>query len=77
MVVLPKVDGVVEEDDEEVSTDMDEFLCGEGDIDLLRGLHCLDVDGLFLLGVDLSLYLLGLGIAESSHVRFKIDIIAS
>ena len=77
MVVLPEVDGVVEEDDEEVSADMDEFLCGEGDIDLLGGFDCLDVDGLLLFGVDLSLYLLGLGVAESSHVRFKIDIIVS
>lgn len=75
MVVLPEVDGVVEEDDEEISADMDQFLSGEGDIDLLGGFHGLDVDGLFLLGVDLSIHLLGLGVAESSHVRLNIDII--
>lgn len=54
---------------------MDQFLCGEGDIDLLCGFHSLDVDGLFPLSIDLSIYLMGLGVAESSHVRLNIDII--
>lgn len=75
MVVLPEVDGVVEEDDEQICIDMDQFLCGEGYIDLLCGFHSLDVDGLFPLSIDFSIYLMGLGVAESSHVRLNIDII--
>lgn len=73
MVIFPKVDGVIEEDDQQICADMDQLLSSEGDINLLCGFHCLYVNGLLSLGIDLSFYLLGFGIAESSHVRLNID----
>lgn len=73
MVVFPQVDGVVEEDDQQIRADMDQLLRSEGDINLLGGFHCLDMDGLLFLGIDLSVYLMGFGVAESSHVRLNID----
>jgi hypothetical protein len=44
VIVLADIDGMIEEDDEQIRVYVDEFLSGEGEVDVLLGLLGLNVD---------------------------------
>jgi hypothetical protein len=63
VVILPDVDGVIQEDDEEVGIDMYQFVGGEGEVDMFGRLGSLYVDGLFF-------YLLLLPVQRGGRVAY-------